>query len=634
MHRKIVRHRIINTLLLVALFILGWLSFGPLPHHQQPVVTVGVVSLSKEDQKIWQQVIKTAKDKYHVTVKLKNFTDYNQPNKALANGDLDLNSFQHYAFLDAWNKANHGTLTPVGRTYIAPIRLYSKKYHKLSQLPDGATIVVPNDASNESRALFVLKNAGLIKLKAGKKLVSVADISSNPHHYKIKEVAAEQTARLLSSADASVVNNTYAVPAHLTSKQTIYTEPLNHDTVQWVNVLVARKGNANDKAVKAVVKAYQTKKTEQLYHKLYGNTQLPAWNRKFQEAKLMAQIELKHISVDFSGQDAVRDVSLDIEQGDILGVIGYSGAGKSTLVRTINLLQQPSKGTVKVNGQVLFANGQQQVSAKQLQASRRKIGMIFQNFNLLEEATVFENVAFALKHAGLPDDELEQRVNHLLELVDLQSKAEAYPVQLSGGQQQRVAIARALANKPDILLSDEATSALDPKTTKQILDLLYRLNKKLGLTIVLITHEMDAVKQIASKIAVMKNGRVIEQGPLLDVFLQPKQKLTQEFVGGALEVQEILEKYHFQNLAPQEQLVQLVYQITDVTQSVLADLDQAIGTKASILYGNVEQIGGQPVGTLAVLLPLTPEQEQTAKEFLASRHVLATKLDKEVLTDD
>lgn len=348
----------------------------------------------------------------------------------------------------------------------------------------------------------------------------------------------------------------------------------------------------------------------------------------------MAQIELKHISVDFGGIHAVRDVSLQIEAGDILGIIGYSGAGKSTLVRTINLLQAPSQGSVKVNNQVLFENGRQQLSNSQLQTARRKIGMIFQNFNLLNEATVAENVAFALKHAGLSDDDLEKRVDHLLKLVDLDGKAEAYPVELSGGQQQRVAIARALANRPNILLSDEATSALDPKTTKQILDLLYRLNQKLGLTVVLITHEMDAVKQIANKIAVMKEGRVIEQGNLLDVFLQPKQQLTQEFVGGALEVQDILDKYHFENLTAQEQLFQLVYQITNVNQSILADLDQAIGTRASILYANVEQIGGQPVGTLAVLLSLTKDQEQTARQFLAGRHVLIKKLNKEVLTDD
>lgn len=281
MHRKIVRHRIINILLLVVLFILGWLSFGPLPTNRQPVVNIGVVDLSKQDQKIWASVERTAKNKYGITIRLKNFSDYNQPNKALNSGDLDLNATQHYAFLHAWNKANHASLTPIGRTYIAPIRLYSKKYHRLSALPAGATIAVPNDASNESRALYVLKNAGLIKLRSGKKIVSVADITSNPRRLKIKEVDAEQTARVLNSVDAAVVNNDYAIPAHLGDKQTIYVEPLNKDSVQWVNIIVARKSQRRNSTYQKVVKAYQTQETARLYKQLYGNKQLTAWNRKF-----------------------------------------------------------------------------------------------------------------------------------------------------------------------------------------------------------------------------------------------------------------------------------------------------------------------------------------------------------------
>ena len=221
---------------------------------------------------------------------------------------------------------------------------------------------------------------------------------------------------------------------------------------------------------------------------------------------MAAQIDLKNITVQFGQNKAVNDVSLEINKGDIYGVIGFSGAGKSTLVRTINLLQYPSAGSVEVNGTVLFKDNKLQISKKQLQEKRRKIGMIFQNFNLLNEETVIENVAFALQHSRLSDQELEEKSLHLLELVGLKDKADFYPAQLSGGQQQRVAIARALANDPDILISDEATSALDPKTTNQILDLLYDLNKKLGLTVVLITHEMDAVKRVANKIAVMENA--------------------------------------------------------------------------------------------------------------------------------
>ncbi|EFB62291.1 ABC transporter, ATP-binding protein [Lactobacillus gasseri 224-1] len=192
---------------------------------------------------------------------------------------------------------------------------------------------------------------------------------------------------------------------------------------------------------------------------------------------MTAQINLKDITVQFGPNKAVNNVNLEINKGDIYGVIGFSGAGKSTLVRTINLLQYPSAGSVEVNGTILFKEGKLQVSKKQLQEKRRKIGMIFQNFNLLNEETVIENVAFALQHTHLSDKELEEKSLHLLELVGLKDKSDFYPAQLSGGQRQRVAIARALANDPDILISDEATSALDPKTTNQILDLLYDLNK-------------------------------------------------------------------------------------------------------------------------------------------------------------
>ena len=197
----------------------------------------------------------------------------------------------------------------------------------------------------------------------------------------------------------------------------------------------------------------------------------------------MSIIQLDHIDVDFPQKKgkvvkAVQDVTLHVEKGDIYGVVGFSGAGKSTLVRTINLLQHPSAGDIQVNGVDFVKDGKQVISNKKLQLERRKIGMIFQGFNLLNETTVLENVAFALKHSKLSDEELEKRSLELLDLVDLKDKANFYPVELSGGQQQRVAIARALANHPDILISDEATSALDPQNTQQILDLLKRLNKE------------------------------------------------------------------------------------------------------------------------------------------------------------
>ena len=217
-------------------------------------------------------------------------------------------------------------------------------------------------------------------------------------------------------------------------------------------------------------------------------------------------IELKNISVTFQQKkqeiQAVQDVSLTIDKGDIYGIVGYSGAGKSTLVRVINLLQRPTAGTVIINKENILT-----FSKKELRQQRKKIGMIFQHFNLMKERTIFSNIDFSLKYSGLSKSERRQKISHLLELVGLSEKRDAYPSQLSGGQKQRVAIARALANDPEILLCDEATSALDPKTTGQILALLKKLNQELNLTIVLITHEMQVVKEICNKVAVMENVR-------------------------------------------------------------------------------------------------------------------------------
>ncbi|KRL89502.1 MetQ/NlpA family ABC transporter substrate-binding protein [Lactobacillus kalixensis] len=275
---------IIWSIIAAIIVVAGWFSFGPgLSSNNQTknkIVTVGVVGESKQEAAIWRSVAKTAKEKYGIIIKTKNFTDYNQPNKALKSGDVDLNAFQHYAFLKSWNSANGGGVSAIGRTYIAPIRLYSRKYHKLSELPDGATIAIPNDATNESRALLVLKNAGLIKLRKGEKLVTVADITSNPNNLKIKEVATEQTGRVLSSVDAAVVNNDYAGPAGLTDKQTIYIEPVNKDSQQWINIICSTTNNKNKKIYQDVVRAYQTAQTKKLYQKYYGRSQIAAWDVK------------------------------------------------------------------------------------------------------------------------------------------------------------------------------------------------------------------------------------------------------------------------------------------------------------------------------------------------------------------
>lgn len=342
-------------------------------------------------------------------------------------------------------------------------------------------------------------------------------------------------------------------------------------------------------------------------------------------------IDLQDIDVTFKqGKEvvhAVKDVSLSIEKGDIYGIVGYSGAGKSTLVRTINLLQKPTDGTVTIDGDVFFKDHQQQLSNKELQKKRRSIGMIFQHFNLLNETSVIENVLFALKHSDLDDDAQEKKAYELLELVGLKYKAEFYPVQLSGGEQQRVSIARALANDPAILISDEATSALDPQNTNQILDLLKKLNTELDLTVVLITHEMDAVKRVANKIAVMEHGQIIERGPLQKVFLQPQRELTRQFVGGSLAAIDTLKAFDLDQLTADEDLFQLVYNGNNVTKSIIIELYKKLGVEASMLYGNIEVLGGEPVGTLFVVVKGDEQQRQAAIQFLQDNKVTVTKID-------
>ena len=342
-------------------------------------------------------------------------------------------------------------------------------------------------------------------------------------------------------------------------------------------------------------------------------------------------IDLQDIDVTFKqGKEvvhAVKDVSLSIEKGDIYGIVGYSGAGKSTLVRTINLLQKPTDGTVTIDGDVFFKDHQQQLSNKQLQKKRRSIGMIFQHFNLLNETSVIENVLFALKHSDLDDDAQEKKAYELLELVGLKDKAEFYPVQLSGGEQQRVSIARALANDPAILISDEATSALDPQNTNQILDLLKKLNTELDLTVVLITHEMDAVKRVANKISVMEHGQIIERGPLQKVFLQPQRELTRQFVGGSLAAIDTLKAFNLDQLGLDEDLFQLVYNGNNVTKSIIIELYKQLGVEASMLYGNIEILGGEPVGTLFVVVKGDEQQRQAAVQFLQDNKVTVTKID-------
>ncbi len=245
-------------------------------------VNIGIMTGTKEDDAIWSTVSKTAKDKYGITLKFTHFTDYTQPNTALKNGDIDLNAFQHYAFLNAWNKANDGDLKAIGNTTISPIRLYSKKITSLSQIKSGDTIAVPNDASNESRALYVLKNAGLIGLSvSGDTLATVKDINSNPKNLVIKELDAAQTPRALDSVALSVVNYNYATAASLPNSESVYMEPLNKTSAQYINFIAATSKEKNNKVYKEVAKAYASKATEKAIKEQYPDGgELPAWNLK------------------------------------------------------------------------------------------------------------------------------------------------------------------------------------------------------------------------------------------------------------------------------------------------------------------------------------------------------------------
>lgn len=345
-------------------------------------------------------------------------------------------------------------------------------------------------------------------------------------------------------------------------------------------------------------------------------------------------IKLEHIDITFHQKnrkiEAVKDVSVSINKGDIYGIVGYSGAGKSTLVRVINLLQVPTKGKITINNDVTFDHEKVQLSSSELRQKRQKIGMIFQHFNLMAQKTAYENIAFALRHSQLSKEEKRQKVLDLLELVDLSDRADNYPAQLSGGQKQRVAIARALANDPQILISDESTSALDPKTTKQILTLLQDLNQKLGLTVVMITHEMQIVKDICNRVAVMQNGVLIEEGSVLDIFSKPKEPLTQEFIKTATGIDEALSKIMEQDVVDHLDhnavLAQLNYAGTSTDEPILNSIYKEFKVTANILYGNIEILEKTPVGEMIVILSGDLEHLSAAQKAIEDAGIQLTIL--------
>lgn len=328
-------------------------------------------------------------------------------------------------------------------------------------------------------------------------------------------------------------------------------------------------------------------------------------------------IELKNVTVDFDGLKAVNDVSLRIEEQDIYGIVGFSGAGKSTLVRTINLLQRPTTGEVLIDGENIL-----DLSNKELRERRKKIGMIFQHFNLLNNLTVLDNVIFPIKKdKSLTKEEKREKALDLLETVGIRDKADSYPSELSGGQQQRCAIARALASDPEILLCDEATSALDPKTTKQILKLLKELNNKLRLTIVIITHQMEVVKDLCNKCAVMQDGKVVEHGSTLDIFSKPQNSLTREFVETSTNTAETIEevKSNIGILGDDEILAKISYLGQSTTQPIINELYEIYKVKTNILAGNIEFINGTAVGNLIVTLKGDDDKINQVKEYLREK---------------
>lgn len=322
-------------------------------------------------------------------------------------------------------------------------------------------------------------------------------------------------------------------------------------------------------------------------------------------------IELKSLSKVYNGSAgevvAIKDINLTIEDGDIFGIIGLSGAGKSTLIRCVNFLEKPTSGQVTFDGTDLGA-----ISKKELLKQRQKMSMIFQNFNLLSQRTALDNICYPLEIAGVSKKEARERAKELLKVVGLEDKAKAYPVQLSGGQKQRVAIARALATNPSVLLCDEATSALDPNTTAQILSLLKEINEKMGVTIIVITHEMKVIEQICNKVAVIDKSRIVEEGPVKEVFTSPKSQIAKQL---------ILPKNEGVPEAEGFRCLRLVFDGTSAFEPVISSLSRDLDINVNILGANTKNIEGVAYGQMLIQLPEDKEMEEKIKNFLDLKNV-------------
>lgn len=335
-------------------------------------------------------------------------------------------------------------------------------------------------------------------------------------------------------------------------------------------------------------------------------------------------IELSHISKIYEGEKrvvALSDVSLTVAEGEIYGIIGQSGAGKSTLIRCINMLEKPTSGKVVVDGVELNS-----LNENALRQERKNISMIFQHFNLLSSRTVYDNIAFPLELQGLSKSEIKECIAPLLDLVKLTDRQHNYPSQLSGGQKQRVGIARALASNPKVLLCDEATSALDPQTTKSILELLQDINQKLKLTIVLITHEMQVIKEICHKVAVIEGGTIIEQGRVVDVFTSPQQETTKDFVGSIISQDLPADALKHMTIYPEKTvdaapMVRLAFTGNVTEEPVVAALVKRFNVDVSILYGGVDYIQDVPFGHLIIVIEGAEDRVSQALTHLESLNI-------------
>ena len=326
-------------------------------------------------------------------------------------------------------------------------------------------------------------------------------------------------------------------------------------------------------------------------------------------------ITLENVNKIYSnGLHAVKDVNLKVNEGDIFGIIGLSGAGKSSLIRLINRLEEPTSGKIFINGENIL-----EFNKKQLLERRKKIGMIFQHFNLLSSRTVEENVAFALEIANWNKNEIKERVAMLLDIVGLSDKAKYYPSQLSGGQKQRVSIARALANNPDILLSDEATSALDPKTTKSILELIKKIQQKFSLTVVMITHQMEVVKEVCNRVAIMSDGRIVEEGGVHHIFADPKNEITKELISYVHQQTDTeIDYLHHRG----KKIVKVKFLGTSTQEPIISKVIKEYGIDISVLGGTIDKLATMNIGHLYLELDGDLSAQDKAIELMGTMDVI------------